>query len=59
MDHDAQQVYVDLNTYALKSTAASLNAADLLTYITSVKLGDNQSWVGSTSGFITNWENQV
>ena len=51
--HDAQRVYTDLKAFALKSTAASLNAADLLTYITSARLGDNSSWVGSASGFIT------
>ena len=33
-DHDAQEVYTSLKAFATESTAASLNAADLLTYIT-------------------------
>lgn len=57
--HDAQRVYTDLKAFSLKSTTASLNAPDLLTYITSARLGDNSSWLGSALGFITHWENQV
>ena len=51
--HDAQKVYSELQAFATTSTAASLNAADLLTYITTARLGANQTWVESTSAFIT------
>ena len=46
-NHDAQKVYSELQAFATTSTAASLNAADLLTYITTARLGANQTWVGS------------
>ena len=57
--HDVQKVYSELQAFAITSTAASLNVADLLTYITIARLGAKQTWVGSTSAFITHWENQV
>jgi len=52
--YDAQKIYAELSEYALKSTTASMNASDMLTYITTVRLGDGK-WKGSTHAFILHW----
>ena len=37
---------------------ASMNASDLLTYITSAKLGEGTSWKGDTTSFVFHWVDQ-
>jgi hypothetical protein len=46
-------VYRDLSDYALSSTKASMSSRDLLTYITSSRLGDG-TWKGGTYSYILN-----
>jgi hypothetical protein len=58
VDRDAQQVYQKLRAHHTSSTKAKMNSSDLLTYITSAKLGSGV-WSGSTEAFITHWQNQV
>jgi hypothetical protein len=55
---DAQAVYRDLRDYALSSTKASMGSRDLLTYITSSRLGDG-TWKGGTHAYILNWQDQL
>ena len=57
--HDAQKIYKDISAYALKSTKANIDASRILSYITSVRLGDGTSWRGSTHSFILHWQDQV
>jgi Reverse transcriptase (RNA-dependent DNA polymerase) len=57
-DFDAQAVYSKLQAHHLKSTKAMINSSTILSYITSVRLG-NGEWKGSTETFILNWLNQV
>ena len=57
-DYDAQKVYSKLATHHLKSTKAMIESSTILSYITSVRLG-NGEWKGSTEGFILHWQNQV
>ena len=57
-DYDAQKVYKKLVDHHLKSTKAMIDSSSILSYITSVRLG-NGMWKGTTEGFITHWENQV
>lgn len=56
--YDAQSIYRDLSAYALHSTKAALDSSNMLSYITSVRLGDG-SWRGSTHAFILHWQDQV
>ena len=51
---DAQSVYKDLVHHHEKSTGADLTSSDLLTYITSARIGDGK-WHGSLQGFILHW----
>ncbi len=55
---DAQQVWKELCQKYVKSTRADIQAGNLMTYISSAKLGDS-SWKGTTEDFIIHWENQV
>ncbi len=55
---DAQLVFKELVAHAQSSTKASLDSAELLSYITSVRIGDG-SWKGSTHSFILHWQDQV
>ena len=57
-DYNAQQVHKKLLDYAQKSTKASVESSQLLTYITSARLGTG-SWKGSSHSFILHWQNQV
>ena len=54
----AQAVYKDLVDHHLKSTKAMFESSSILSYITSVSLG-NGEWNGTTEGFIIHWTNQV
>ena len=55
---DAQAVYRDLAEHHLRSTKAMIDSSAILSYVTSVRLG-NGEWCGSTEGFILHWQNQV
>ena len=55
---NAQAVYKALSDYALRSARASMDASNLLTYITTARLGDGK-WKGGTEAFILNWVDQV
>ena len=57
-DFDAQAVFKKLSTYAKESTQASIDTADLLSYITSVKL-HTLNWKGSTTSFILHWCDKI
>lgn len=51
-------MYKELNDHALKSTGATIDASQLLTYLTTIKLGD-EKWKGDTESFILHFKNQV
>ena len=53
-DSDAQAVYRKLTLHHTKSTKASMDSANLLSYITSARLGSGE-WKGSTAGFVIHW----
>ena len=55
---DAQSIYRDLSAYAMQSTKAAMSASNLLSYITTTKLGDG-TWKGTTHAFILHWQDQV
>ena len=57
-DYNAQKVYQKLVDYHLRSTKAMIDSSSTLSYITSVRLGNNV-WNGTTQAFIIHWENQV
>ena len=57
-DYDAQKVYQKLVDHHLKSTKAMIDSSSILSYITSVRLG-NGMWKGTTEAFVVHWENQV
>ena len=57
-DSDAQKVYKKISEFALKSTKASLDSSNILSYITSVRAGDG-SWKGSMHGFVLHWQDKV
>ena len=56
--YDAQSVYARLSDHATKSVKADINAANLMTYLTTTKL-TSDSWPGSHEGFILHWLEQV
>ena len=58
LDFDAQKVYQKLTDYHNKSTKAKIESADLLSYITSARIGDG-TWKGTSENFILNWQDQV
>ena len=55
---DAQKIHEELLAHAETSTKASVESAQILTYITTANLGDG-TWRGSTEAFILHWQNQV
>jgi hypothetical protein len=55
---DAQKIYQELLDYHAKSTKATQNASELLSYITSNKLGTD-SWNGSSESYVTHWRETV
>ena len=57
-DYNAQQIHTKLLDYAQRSTKASVESSQLLTYITSTRLGTG-SWKGSSHSFILHWQNQI
>ena len=56
--YNAQAIYKELKDYATSSTKASMDASTILSYITTVRLGDGK-WKGSTHAFILHWQDQV
>ena len=58
VDYNAQRAYKDLLDHHRTSTKAIMNSADILSYITSARLGSGE-WKGFTENFIINWQNQV
>ena len=56
-DGDVQKVYNDWILYSTTSTKAQIAVADIMSYVTSVKL--DSSWHGTAQGFIVHWKNQV
>jgi len=57
-DFNAQTVFHKLSEYARTSTQASIDTADLLSYITSVKL-HKSNWRGTSHAFILHWCDKV
>jgi len=55
---NAQQIFKELCDDALRSTQSSIDSSRLLSYITSVRVGDGH-WNGTTHGFILHWQEQV
>ena len=55
---DAQKIYADLCSYSQSSTGATMEASNLLTYITSTRYGDG-SWKGTAHGYILHWQDQI
>jgi len=55
---DAQQIFKELCEDALRSTRSSIDSSLILSYITSVRVGDGQ-WNGTAHGFILHWQEQV
>ena len=53
-DYNAQAIFQQLQKHAKESTQADIESANLLSYITSVKLHQSQ-WRGTTHGFILHW----
>ena len=57
-DFDAQQVYAKLWDHHTKSTKAAMESTDLLSYITSTRLGTGD-WRGTNENFILHWQDKV
>jgi len=54
---DAQAMFALLSKDAEKSATASLTSGDILTYITTARVGDGK-WRGSVKSFIQHWSDQ-
>ena len=57
-DYDAQAIHKELFDHAQRSTKASVNASDLLAYITTARIGTTP-WKGSSESFIINWQDKI
>jgi len=57
-DANAQKIFNELCQDALRSTHASIDSSRLLSYITSVRIGDGL-WNGTSHGFVLHWQEQV
>ena len=57
-DSDAQTIYQEVFLHAKRSTKASVDASELLAYITTSRLGTGL-WKGSTESFIIHWQSQI
>ncbi len=55
---NARKIFMELCRDALRSTHASINSSRLLSYITSVRIGDGL-WNGTLHIFILHWQEQV
>ena len=56
--YDAQSVYVELVLYSKESTQASIEAANILSYLSTVKL-HKIIWKGTYHDFILHWVNKL
>ena len=57
-DANAQKIFSELCQDALRSTRASIDSSRLLSYITSVRIGDGL-WNGTSHSIILHWQEQV
>jgi hypothetical protein len=57
-DYNAQQIYTLLLDHASTSTKAAMDSTAIMSYVTSVRLGDGK-WRGTSNRFILNWVNQI
>ena len=57
-DFDAQAVFREICHHANRSTKASLNAARVLTYLTTTHIDDG-TWRGTSSSYILHWLEQT
>ena len=55
---DAQQIFIELCQDALRSTCTSIDSSRLLSYITSIRIGDGL-WNGTSHSFVLHWQEQV
>jgi len=55
---DAQKIFNDLCQDVLRSTQSSIDSSRLLSYITSVRIGDGH-WNGPSHSFVLHWQEQV
>ena len=53
--YDAQLIYKELCDYSLQSTKAFFDSSSLLTYITTIWMG-NGKWKGRAHAFILHWQ---
>ena len=56
--YDAQSIYVELCEYSKTSTQANIQASNILSYITTVKL-HKIAWKGTYHSFILHWVNKL
>ena len=56
--YDAQSIYAELVAYAKESTQASIEASNILSYLTTVKL-HKIAWKGTYHAFILHWINKL
>ncbi len=57
-DANAQKIFDELCKDAFRSTHSSIDSSRLLSYITSVRIGDGH-WNGTAHSFILHWQEQV
>ena len=57
-DSNAQKIFDELCKDALRSTRASIDSSRLLSYVTSVRIGDGL-WNGTSHSFVLHWQEQV
>ena len=55
---DAQAIYQTIKKHAEQSTSAELNAFQLLSYLTTARLGDGH-WKGGCQGFVVNFADRA
>ena len=55
---DAQAIYLELVDYHTTSVKSTLDATQLLHYITNAKLGTGSTWKGSTQSFLLHYQEQ-
>ena len=53
-DYDAQEIFKSLSAHAKQSTQAAIDTADLLSYITTIKLHESK-WHGGSHTFVLYW----
>jgi len=56
---NAQKIFTKLCQVAFRSTHASIDSSRLLSYITSIRIGDSLLWNGTSHSFVIHWQEQV